>query len=336
MVNRNRNNRSTTVLLLLIVAGLLFVYLLANATNKPDSTMTPPGQEQTTPGQATPGPTTPEQATPVPTSPGQATPGQATPTDSVEWDEQGPEVHFLDVGEGSSILILYEGESILIDGGGRTASSYVVSYLERRGVERLSLIVATHYDSDHINGLIGALRVYGAPEVLGPDYAEETKTYNSFVSAVEDTGALWTHPEAGWEKSFGNLHIRVLSIGKPSYDDNDQSLMLMIEYGGVRMLVGGDATLQREEQLLESGQSVDCDIYYVSHHGSNSSSGKQFLQAMSPDIAVVSVGENGYGHPHPACIERLGDVGATIYRTDEQGAIVMTMHGGGYTITTER
>lgn len=323
----------TTVLLLTIVAGLLLVYFLANATHKPGNQPghhtgdqhagATPSVQVTTPGQGQ-------------STPGQVEPGTTSPTPTIAWDAEGPEVHFLDVGEGSAILILYGEDSILIDGGGRTASSYVVSYLGRQGVERLSLIVATHYDSDHINGLIGALRVYGAPEVLGPNYAEETKTYNSFVAAVEDTGVLWTHPDAGWERNFGSLRIKVLSIGKPSYDDNDQSLMLMVEYGGNRMLIGGDATMRREEQLLDSGQVVDCDIYYVSHHGSNSSSGEAFLQAMSPEIAILSVGDNTYGHPHSSCVERLEDVGATIYRTDEQGAIVLTMHGEGYTILTER
>ncbi len=330
MVNRRGNNRMMTVLLLLIVTGLFLTYFTA---------MSPEGQYS---GDGGVKPTnvvgdepiiTPEQEQEMPSVTLQGSPQV---TEGVSGKDT-LEVHFLDVGEGASVLLLWEGYSMLIDGGGRTKSSYVVSYLERRGVEKLSLLVATHYDSDHINGLIGALKVYGADEVWGPDYEENTKTYRSFVNATEERGIEIVHPEGGHSWKVGNLHVTVMATGEQGDSDNDQSLILLVEYKGVKVLFAGDATTEREERVLATGSSVDCDIYYVSHHGSNSSSGSEFLAAMSPKIAVISVGENDYGHPHPACLERLGACGAVVYRTDVHGAIVATIGDKGrIAIRTER
>lgn len=330
MVNRRGNNRKMTVLLLLIVTGLFLTYYTATSW------------EAYRPGDGEQAPTNVVHNTPV------VTPNQGnekpslTPHASVQvtdgvTGEETLEVHFLDVGEGASVLLLWEDYSMLIDGGGRTKSSYVVSYLERQGVEKLSLLVATHYDSDHINGLIGALKVYGADEVWGPDYEEETKTYQSFVKAVAERNLKTVHPESGHMWNAGDLGVTVLAIGEEGDSDNDQSLMLLVEYKGTKVLFAGDATMDREGRLPDTGTSVDCDIYYVSHHGSNSSSSEAFLEAMSPEIAIISVGENDYGHPHPACLERLNACGATLYRTDEQGAIVITLGTRGITgICTER
>lgn len=330
MVNRRGNNRKMTVLLLLIVTGLFLTYHTATLQE---------GQHQGNGGQT---PTNVEHGTPS------ATPGQGnevpsvTPQGSPEVtaevaEEETLEVHFLDVGEGASVLLLWEDYSMLIDGGGRTKSSYVVSYLERQGVEKLSLLVATHYDSDHINGLIGALKVYGADEVWGPDYEESTKAYQSFVTAVGERNLETVHPESGHMWNAGELRVTVLAIGEEEDSDNDQSLMLLVEYKGTKVLFAGDATVDREERLLATGTSVDCDIYYVSHHGSNSSSSEAFLTEMSPEIAIISVGKNDYGHPHPACMERLSACGVALYRTDEHGAIVATLGAQGILeIHTER
>ncbi len=319
MVNRRGNNRNMTVLLLSIVAGLFLVYLLAVWNEKAGDTPNEPISQGAT-----------EVVGMTPTGgglPSQAEGNTPVPTQTIQ--PQGElELHFLNVGEGAAVLFLWNGEAMLIDGGGRSTSSYVVSYLERRGVERLSLMVATHYDSDHISGMIGAMKVYGADAVWGPDYVADTKIYRSFASAVSESGQEIVHPVAGTKWTCAGLTLEILSVGDGEAVENDRSLMLRVRYAGKSILITGDATAVRERALIAEGGDLNCDIYYVGHHGSNSSSCEEFLMAMKPTVAVISVGENEYGHPHEQLLERLEACGASVYRTDTGKEIVAVFAEG--------
>ncbi len=322
MVNRKHYKRKMTVLFLLIVAGLFCVYAFASYTKRREK------HEET--GRVTPAAT---HAVNSPTEAEKPT-AQINPTTEVEYQKVGLEVHFLNVGEGSATLLLCGENAVLIDGGNASASSYVVSYLGKCGVERLSLIVATHYDSDHLNGIVGALAVYGSEEVWGPDYVADTRAYRSFVTHTEEMGLSVLHPTMGKRWSRDGLELRVISVGEPGDEENDQSIALMVEYEGTKILIAGDATEVRERRMVSAGADVDCDIYYVSHHGSMYSSSEVFLDAMTPEAAIISVGKNSYGHPHAVCIERLNERGISLYRTDMQGEIVLTVTAEGRKFST--
>lgn len=250
-------------------------------------------------------------------------PGDGDFADTVSRDFR---VHFLDVSQGAAVLITLGDDAVLIDGGGPKSSSFVVSYLKKQGITRLRLVVATHYDNDHLSGLVGALNVFCADEVWGPDYETDTRTYHSFCRILREQGITRKTPYPGRTIQMGELQIVFLAPGdgEPA-DENDYSAAMKITYRDFSMIITGDATENSEQRMLLLGMDLSCDLYYVAHHGSKYSSSMDFLNAMKPRVAILSVGaDNTYGHPAKECLKRLERVGATLYRTDERGTITMT------------
>ncbi len=238
-------------------------------------------------------------------------------------------LHLLDVGQGLSVLVQCDGQYLLYDGGGRDASSFVVSYLKEQGVENLSYMIASHYDDDHLNGLVGALHVFDIEMILSPDYKADTKVYRSFLSAADQSGASLLHPVQGDSFDFGAAKIDI--TGPASYDypaENNNCLCIRISYGDVSVLICGDAEAQAEEDMVNSGIPLESDIYVVNHHGSASSNSFYFLDHVDPGYVLLSCGkDNPYGHPDLEAMERLQSLGCTLYRTDRQGTIVLHSDG---------
>ncbi|MBR4813104.1 MAG: MBL fold metallo-hydrolase [Lachnospiraceae bacterium] len=363
-----------TVLSGLVLAGLLLMFGLGLFDgNKPEPTVLPPdGAVTATPAQAgetTPAGTLTPQATPTPAGAvtPDATPAQtgsltpevteaptltATPTPGGKdnSDVVNPQletaVYCLDVGEGSSTLFCSGTTAVLIDGGDAYTSSYVISFLKRLGIKRLQLVVATHYDSDHISGLVGALSAFAVDEVWGPAYEGDTKTYASFASMIRSRDVPWTYPGDGRTFSADGVTVTVLAssvpgtarqsgdaadddagMGDPSETGEDTSLALRVTLDNVSILVMGDAGAARERALVKKGDVGKCDIFLVNHHGSRYSNTSELLGAARPKYAVISVGENDYGHPAKECIDRIVECGALIYRTDVQGTVIFSVEG---------
>lgn len=238
------------------------------------------------------------------------------------------EVHFLDVGQGLSVLVRSDGHALLYDGGDREASSFVVSYLKRQGIETLDYVVASHYDSDHINGLIGALNVFSVETVIGPDYVHDSKTYDSFMQTVADCGLPVTHPAVGSVYALGDSSFTVLSPQEIVSESNNNSVAIRIVNGQNSFLLSGDAEYQSEEAMCYSGLPLSSDVICPGHHGSSNATSSLFLSYTRPKYAVISVGaDNDYGHPHSETLQRLSDYGVTVYRTDLEGTIVAYSDG---------
>ena len=238
------------------------------------------------------------------------------------------EVHFLDVGEGLSILVKSDGRAMLYDGGDRDTSSFVVSYLRRQGIETLDYVIASHYDADHLSGLIGALYAFDVRQVLGPDYVHDSDTYQSFLTAVGAQGLTVTHPSAGDVYALGNASFTVLAPAQPASEPNDNSIVIRLVNGGTSFLFPGDAEQASENEMCRSGYLLKSDVLCPGHHGSASSTGYEFLMQVRPEYAVISAGAgNEYGHPHQKTLDLLAAAGATVYRTDESGTIVMYSDG---------
>lgn len=247
--------------------------------------------------------------------------------------ENGPgsgdfEVHFLDVGQGLSVLVRSDDHALLYDGGNRDASSYVVSYLKRQGIRTLDYVIASHYDADHLSGLIGALNVFPAGTVIGPDYIHDSKTYASFMQMVADKGLSVTHPEVGSVYSLGNSSFTILSPQEIVSESNNNSVAIRIVNGKNSFLLSGDAEYQSEEDMCYSGLNLASDVICPGHHGSSNATSSLFLSYTRPKYAVISVGaDNDYGHPHRETLQRLADAGTTVYRTDLEGTIVAYSDG---------
>lgn len=250
---------------------------------------------------------------------------------SGEQEESDLNFTVLDVGQGLSVLIESNGDYLLYDGGDRDASSYVVSYLKNHGVDTIDYMIASHYDSDHINGLIGALNVFDVGTVIGPDYVHDSKTYESFVSKVEDLGKTVQHPAVGDTFTLGSAEATILAPEVIGDDSNDNSIAIKVDNGDNTFIITGDAE-SSESRMIASGIDLDADVLVVGHHGSATSTSWDFLEATTPEYAVISCGAgNSYGHPDADTMEKLESIGAEVFRTDKQGEVIA--HSDGTNIT---
>ncbi len=247
-------------------------------------------------------------------------------------------VTFLDVGQGNAVLVENDGLFMLIDGGDREYSSFVVSYLKQQGVEELAYVVASHYDADHINGIVGALHAFPCKQVLAPEYATDTRVYDSFCEVIEEEDIALAYPAVGETYTLGDAAFTIVCPEQyGAKEANDNSIGLRLAYGDNSFLICGDAGVEMEEKMLSGGVALDSDVYLASHHGSGGSSSPEFLEAVSPQIVVISVGaDNSYGHPAQRVLDDIAKVGAGVYRTDECGTIRIASDGEQLTVTTER
>lgn len=243
------------------------------------------------------------------------------------------DVHVLDVGQGLSVLIESNGHYMLYDGGDSDKSSYVVSYLQQEGVPSLDYVVASHYDSDHLNGVVGALNAFSVSNVWGPSYITDTKVFESFNSIVASKGLVKTQPAVGSEYQLGDATIQVLAPSENNYSDvNNYSIAIKVKDGNTSFLITGDAESDSETEMVNSGIDLDSTVYVMGHHGSGTSTSWDLLQKSTPEYAVLSCGSgNSYGHPHVESMEKLQTMGIQLLRTDKQGNIIASTDGNTIT-----
>lgn len=246
-------------------------------------------------------------------------------------------VHFLDVGQGLSILVQTDGKNLLYDGGGRNAASFVVSYLEDQGVETLDYLISSHYDEDHLSGLVGCLNRFETGTVIGSDYVHESKLYQSFMDGVSAKGLEVQHPAVGTMYLLGDAEFEVLAPQTvSSTDSNDNSVVIKLVNGEDSFLFPGDAEYASEKEMCASGMDLNCEVLVLGHHGSATSTSWDFLAQTVPTYAVISCGaDNSYGHPNAETMEKMESMDIEIFRTDLQGTIVATSSGDGITWNQE-
>lgn len=243
------------------------------------------------------------------------------------------EVHVLDVDQGLSVLVESQGHYMLYDGGDRDKSSFVVSYLKQQGVTELDYMIASHYDADHINGLVGALNTTTVNQVFGPDYTTDTRVFNSFQNTIASKGIPKEQPTVGSTYQLGDATFQILSPSSSGYSDvNDYSIGIRIVDGNNSFLITGDAEADAESEICRTGLPLDSDVYVMGHHGSGTSTSWDLLQKSAPEYAVLSCGAgNSYGHPHVESMEKLQSMEIELLRTDKQGTIVASTDGSTIT-----
>jgi competence protein ComEC len=245
-------------------------------------------------------------------------------------------VHFIDVGQGDSTLILFRDKAMLIDAGERGMGERVVAYLEEQNVDRLDVVVATHAHSDHIGGLPDVISAFPVGEFVDAAQVHPTATYENLLAQVEDQGIPYTAAERGRTIALApDLEILVLNpAAQPIGDINQDSVVLKVTYGGISYLFVGDAEKPAEESMMDAGLDLDADVLKVGHHASRAGSSADFLSAVSPAISVIHVGEgNDYGHPHEETVGRIEATGSRIYRTDLDGTVVVATDGQTLSVT---
>lgn len=237
----------------------------------------------------------------------------------------------LDVGQGLAVLARDGDATLLIDAGPRDGA--VLPALGRAGVNDLDALLLTHNDLDHTGGLEDLLDRIDVDAV----YAEAS-TAQQYANRHEEVQGL----DIGDQLTVGNITVEVLAPPVATRDyrlasDNDASLVLMVSVGERRILVTGDIEAGGEAWLLRSGLALSADVLVVPHHGSNTSSTTEFIEAVAPAVAVIPVGTNSYGHPHPDVLERYAaDPAIAVYHTDEDGAVTFRSDGDRLWMSTGR
>ena len=247
-------------------------------------------------------------------------------------DSQGElSVTYLDVGQGNAVVIRQGNQTMLIDGGPRESSSFVVSYLKQQGIQKLDYVLISHFDEDHLAGAIGALYNFPVGTLITADYETDSSIYDSYKEAVEEKGYEPVHPSLGDTFSLGDGSFRIISpVSYGHEDENQDSVGIILEMGSDRFFIGGDIGLEGEKEILEAGVDIQADVMLMNHHGSHVS--REFFQAVNPSWAVISCGEgNSYGHPRQDTVELIQESQVPLFRTDRQGTITAVSQGQGIT-----
>jgi competence protein ComEC len=246
-------------------------------------------------------------------------------------------VHFIDVGQGDAILIQTPSKNVLIDGGERGTT--VVEYLKKQGIGNLDLVIGTHPHADHIGGLINVFETIPVKEVIDPCIIHTTKTFEDYLTLIDKKDIIFTEGRAGMTRDLGDgAALLIVHPSSPvSSHINDASIVVRVTFGQVSFLFTGDVEQSGEEEILKRGYDLKSTVLKVGHHGSNTSTTLSFLNAISPEAAVIMVGKaNRYGHPHEETLVRLINAKIDIYRTDIHGTLVITSDGQTFEVNQKQ
>ena len=237
-------------------------------------------------------------------------------------------VHFLDVGQGDSIFIeLPDGKTMLIDAGENYYGNGIISYINDCGYSEVDYLAATHPHADHIGSMAYIVRHMDIGEVFMPKVSANTKTYENLLEAVSDKGLKIKSAKAGLTIAENDDYK--ITVAAPSVIDsenlNNSSAVIKLSYKNNSFLFTGDA---EKEELSKIKTDISADVLKVGHHGSKTSTYSEFLDAVNPKYAVISVGKNNdYGHPHKNTLKLLSNYGITVFRTDKDKTVVFASDG---------
>lgn len=243
-------------------------------------------------------------------------------------------IHFIDVGQADCIYITDGNSSMLIDAGKNDTSDMVVNYLKEQGVNTLDYVIATHPHEDHIGGMDDVLNNFNVKKILMPNKVTTTKTFENLLLAMKNNGCEKVVPSVGQTYNLGSANFSILAPNSNNYDDNlnNYSIVIKLKYKNNSFLFMGDAESLSENEILNKGDDIKCDLLKVGHHGSSTSTSSKFLNEVKPKYAVISVGKNNqYNLPKKTVMNRLKKLGVIVYRTDEQGTIIATSDGNNIT-----
>lgn len=248
-------------------------------------------------------------------------------------------IHFIDVGQGDSTFIETPmNKTILIDGGGSLAQNFdvgkmtLIPYLLDKGYNKIDYVMISHFDSDHVGGILTLLQEFKVGRVFISKQFEESENYKKFLQIVEDKKVKVSVVKKGDVINIEkNLKFKIISPGSVATTTNNvlnnNALVEQLVYNKFSCLFTADVEKEGEEKILEEGTEIKSTILKVGHHGSKNSTTENFLKKVSPQIALIGVGKNNlFGHPSDEAINRLQKFGTKIYRTDLNGEITITIN----------
>lgn len=248
-------------------------------------------------------------------------------------DENTLNVYFIDVGQADSILLENKGHYMLIDAGNNEDGPKLVKYFSEFGIKEFDYVVGTHAHEDHIGGMDDIIKNFKIDNFYMPDAITTTKTFEDVLDVLEETNVIFQTPKVNQTFNLQDTTITTLSVTADEKNLNDTSIVLKVKHGTNTFLFMGDASTKIEKNLLN--KDIKSDVLKVGHHGSRYSTSLEFLKKVSPEYAVISVGENNtYKHPHEEILKRLEEQNIQIYRTDKQGTILAKSNGSIITFST--
>lgn len=242
----------------------------------------------------------------------------------------GLKVHYIDVGQGDSILIQVNNKNILIDAGTGESTPKLISYLKKQNIKSFEYVIATHPHEDHIGGMADVIKDFDIGRFYMPKKVADTKVFLNMINALKSKNIKANVAKAGVSLDIGpDASLKMLAPNGTNYESlNNYSAVLMLTYKSKRFLFEGDAEKLSEKEILNTGFDIACDVLKVGHHGSSSSTSKEFLDKAAPKIAIISCGKNNdYGHPHKVTLTNLKKHNVKIYRTDIDGTVVIKSDG---------
>ena len=240
-------------------------------------------------------------------------------------NSQDLKIYYFDVGQADSTLIIANNNTMLIDAGNNNDGMLLVNYIKSLGIKKIDFAIGTHAHEDHIGGMDDIIDNFEIGTFYMPDAITTTTTFEDVLDALERKNLRFNTPDVGKTISLGEGSFKVLSYGSDASDLNDTSIGVKLLYGNYSYLFMGDATSKIEKNLLNNNTDLKSDVLKLGHHGSNYSNTNDFLGAVNPKYAIISVGKNNsYGHPSKSVINRLKKKNIDIYRTDQMGTILLT------------
>lgn len=237
-------------------------------------------------------------------------------------------VNYIDVGQGDSIFIqLPNNQTMLIDAGEAYKSDNVINYLNNLGITKIDYVIGTHPHTDHIGGLENVINTFDIGSIYMPRASSTSKTYEDLLTTISSKGLKVKTAKSGVVVlDEDNLKLEFIAPNSDSYSElNNYSAVLKLTYLDNTFLFMGDAETLSEDEITNE---IKADVIKVGHHGSDSSSSLEFVKKVSPEYAIIMVGEgNSYNHPYQSIIDRYESVGAKILRTDLDGNIVCDSDG---------
>ena len=246
-------------------------------------------------------------------------------------------INIIDVGQGDCILISTpENKNILIDGGDENSERVIKSYLKKRKIKKLDIVIATHFDKDHIGSLDYIIDKFNIGKVYTSKDVDKSQAYNNLIKSCRNKNLNFEILKKGDKiKITKDINIIVLNPSYIQENKNLNSIAINLSYINMDFLFTGDCEESNEVDMINSYDLENVDFLKIAHHGSSSSSSDKFIKATSPDIAVISWGyKNQYGHPHKSTLDTLNKYKVKTFRTDINGDLVF--YSDGYKIFTNK
>ena len=248
-------------------------------------------------------------------------------------------VSIVDVGQGDAIVIKTPNDKyVLIDSGSSKESDKFFNYLSKQKIKGFSAVVGTHPHEDHIGNMDKVILNYNVQNIYLPKVTASTKTFQNLMDALKNKNMKVKTAKAGVKFNIDGVSFEFLAPNSDKYEDlNNYSAALRVTYNNDSFIFMGDAEKLSEKEILKNNTDISSQVIKIGHHGSSSSSSKEFLKKINPKYAVISCGEgNDYGHPHKETIKLLNDMNIKAYRTDLNGTVTFESDGNKKTAAVEK